>query len=61
MKDPLSLYSNKGIYRVIDVEHIDGRIMLTVAVIYHPVVGAIGKTYSELDPEFLVKVGATLV
>lgn len=56
-----SLYSNKKIYRVIDVEHRNGRRMLTLAVLYHPYVSEIGKTYRGADSEFLVKVGATLV
>ena len=61
MKDPWSLYSNKGIYKVVRVERKGGHRMLTVLVLSHTFYGAIGKTYSGLDSEFLVKVGATLV
>lgn len=61
MKDPWSIYFNKGIYKVVDVKWRNGQRMITVLVLSHPHAGAIGKTYSELDPELLVKVGATLV
>lgn len=61
MEDPWSLYCNKGIYKVVNVKWRNGQRMITVLVLSHPYAGAIGKTYSELDHEFLVKVGATLV
>lgn len=61
MEDPWSLCCNKGIYKVVNVKWRNGQRMITVLVLSHPYSGAIGKTYSELDPKFLVKVGATLV